>query len=77
MKDRAVEIPATLTQAQEKSGYHFIILEPSITQSSYRIIPYSELYSGRNSIMETPAEYLQRAAEDEKLRVSKRKTVYK
>ncbi len=66
------DIPTTLTEAQFKSGYSFVIFTTNSTQSTSRIIPYSELYHGRSSVMETPVEYFQKAAEDEKLRKSKR-----
>ena len=66
------QIADTITQAQMRSGYSMVIFIGHATQSSSRTIPYAELYRGRSSVMETPAEYLQRAAEDEKLRKVKR-----
>lgn len=61
-------IPITLTEAQNKSGYSFVIFTANSTQSTYRNIPYFEMYHGRNGVMETPTEYLRKAAEDEKAR---------
>lgn len=62
----------TLTEAQIKRGIDVVMLTRDVTQSSARNIPYSELYSGRTGLMETPIEYLQRAAEDEEQRGSAR-----
>lgn len=69
---KSYNIPKTITEAQTKSGYSFVLFNTNITQSTFRTIPYSEIYRSRNSVMETPAEYLQKAAEDEKLRIAKR-----
>lgn len=65
------EIPDTLTDAQKKSGYTIIIQSANYAESTSRIIPYSEIYSSRNSIMETPIERFQRAAEEDKLQKTK------
>ena len=57
----------TLTDAQRKSGLLVISREQNSAyqQSSSRSIPYVEIYSQRTGTMETPAEHLQRAGEDE------------
>ena len=43
----------------------------SIYPNSSRSIPYAEVYNLRTGIMETPAEHIQRAAEDEAKRRAK------
>ena len=68
---RSSDIPMTLTEAQVKSGYSLVAFGVDSTQSTSRTIPYLELYHGRSGIMETLAEHLQKAAEDEKARKSK------
>jgi len=61
-------IPKTLTEAQERSGFSVIIMGSYRTQSNSRFVPYAEVYRGRTSLMETPAQHLQKAAqEDEQL----------
>lgn len=62
----------TLTEATLKSGV--IVMSrghnaATAFLSTARSIPYSELYRQRTATMETPAENLQRAAEDEAKRV--------
>jgi len=59
----------TLTKAQVRSRYSVIFLGDSRTQSNSRVIPYAEVYRGRSSIMETPAEHIQKAAEEDKTKV--------
>jgi len=63
-----IRIPMTITEAQVKSGYSIFIVAEEYTQSTSRIIPYADLYRSRTSIMETPAEYIQKASEDEEAR---------
>jgi len=58
----------TLTEAQNQSRIKVYIVEMNRTRSTSRIIPYSEIYRERTGIMETPAEHLQKAVEDEKRR---------
>lgn len=58
-------IPKTLTEAQERSGFSLVILGGYRTQSNARFVPYAEIYRGGSSLMETPAQRLQKAAEDE------------
>lgn len=64
----AIRIPMTVTEAQVKSGYSIFMIAAEYTQSTSRSIPYADLYRSRNSIMETPAEYIQKASEDEEAR---------
>jgi hypothetical protein len=74
MKMEKANIPATITEARAKSGYNFVILGRDSNESNSRTLPYAELYRSRTSIMETPAEYIQKASEDEtsrKIRSSK------
>ena len=61
-------IPKTLTEAQERSGFSVIIMGSYRTQSNSRFVPYAEVYRGRSSLMETPAQYLQKAAEEDEQR---------
>ena len=61
-------VPKTLTEAQQRSGFSVVILGSYDTQSNSRCIPYAEIYRGRSSLMETPAEHLQKAAEDDERR---------
>lgn len=58
-------IPGTLTEAQMRGGYSVVIVGSYRTQSNSRVIPYAEIYRGRSSMMETPAQHLQRGADDE------------
>ena len=56
----------TLTGASLGSG--LLTSEPGLNStylSSSRSIPYAEIYSFRTGMMETPAEHIQRAADDE------------
>ncbi len=62
----------TITEARLKSNVSVVLTVGQSTQSNSRTIPYAELYRGRTSMMETPAENLQRAAEAEELRRSPR-----
>lgn len=59
-------IPQTLTEAQMRSGYSVLVQGAHRTQSNTRVIPYAEIYSGRSSLMETPAQHLQKVVEEEK-----------
>lgn len=58
--------PMTLTDATRRNG--LLVMTHGVNSahlSSSRSIPYSEIYSLQTGMMETPAERLQRAAEDE------------
>lgn len=59
-------IPKTLTEAQQRSGFSVVIVGTYQTQSNSRFVPYAEIYRGRSSLMETPVEHLQKAAEEDK-----------
>ena len=61
-------ISTTLTEAQARAGYSVFVVGSYRTQSTSRFIPYSEIYQGRSGMMETPAQYLQKAVEEEKQR---------
>lgn len=62
-------IPKTLTEAQERSGFSVVIIGSYRTQSNSRFVPYAEVYRGRSSLMETPAQHLQKAAEEDEQRI--------
>ncbi|HUW45641.1 MAG TPA: hypothetical protein VMW50_07570 [Dehalococcoidia bacterium] len=62
---RPSSIPKTFTEAQERSGVSVVIIGSYRTQSNSRFIPYAEIYRSRNSLMETPAEHLQKAAQED------------
>jgi len=62
------KLPLTLTEAQNQVRIYTVAAISDYTYSSSRRIPYFDLYRSRNSIMETPAQQIQRAAEDEKAR---------
>jgi hypothetical protein len=56
----------TLTDAARKSGLLVVTQgQNSASWSNSREVPYAELYRSRTGNMETPAENLQRAAEEE------------
>ena len=61
-------IPMTLTEAQTRAGYSVFVVGSYRTQSTSRFIPYAEIYRGRSGMMETPAQHLQKAVEEEKRR---------
>ncbi|MBU1743466.1 MAG: hypothetical protein KJ649_01005 [Proteobacteria bacterium] len=61
-------MPKTLTEAQARAGYTVFVVGSYRNQSNSRFIPYSEIYQGRSSMIETPAQYLQKAVEEEKQR---------
>jgi hypothetical protein len=59
--------PATLTEAARKSGV--VILHLSREASTARHVPYDACYRSFNSVLESPAEYLQRIVEKDKERI--------
>ena len=61
-------IPLTITEAQTRVRILTVSTTPDYTLSNSRTIPYVDLYHSRNSLMETPTQQIQRAAEDEKAR---------
>lgn len=61
----------TLTEASRMSGLLVITRAQNSSLTTARAIPYSERYSQRTGLMETPVENLQRAAEEEARRESK------
>ncbi len=58
----------TVTEAQLLSKYKIVVISNNTTASTVRTIPYAEVYSGSNRVMETPAEHMQKAGEDEEKR---------
>jgi hypothetical protein len=66
---RSSGIPKTLTEAQERSGFSVVIIGSYRTQSNSRFVPYAEVYRGRTSLMETPAQHLQKAAQEDERRI--------
>jgi hypothetical protein len=63
-----------LTEAQAAQGYTVVILGAYPTESNSRVIPYVDVYQGRSSVMETPAQNLQKAADEEQMRTRKRQS---
>lgn len=61
-------IPKTLTEAQKHSGFSVVIIGSYRTQSNSRFVPYAEVYRGRSSLMETPAQRLHQTAEEDEQR---------
>jgi len=66
---RLSSIPKTFTEAQEHSGFSIAIIGSYRTQSNSRFVPYAEVYRGRTSLIETPAEHLQKAAQEDERRI--------
>lgn len=64
--------PRTVTEAQASSPGVFLRLTGSRTASNWRPLSYADRYRAATGVMETPAEYLQRAAEDEERRSASR-----
>ena len=62
---RSSSIPKTLTEAQERSGFSVVIIGSYHTQSNSRFVPYAEVYRDRTSLMESPAQHLQKAAQED------------
>ena len=62
--------PTTLTEAANRSGLLIVSLLQGTQSTNSRVVPYRESYRDRTAWTESPAAYLQRAAEDaEKRRV--------
>jgi hypothetical protein len=68
---RSYSIPKTFTEAQERSGFSAVIIGSYRTQSNSRFVPYAEVYRGRTSLIETPAEHLQKAAQEDEQHIEK------
>jgi len=66
---RSSSIPKTFTEAQERSGFSVVIIGSYRNQSNSRFVPYAEVYRGRTSLIETPAEHLQKAAQEDEQRI--------
>lgn len=60
----------TLTEADSRGKTFLDYQFKELGASSSRVAPYREVYRERNALMETPIEYLQRAAEDDAKRRS-------
>ena len=60
--------PTTLTEAANSSGLLIVSLLEGTQSTNSRIVPYRESYRDRTAWTESPAEYLQRAAEDDEKR---------
>lgn len=58
----------SLTQAQTESGIVLVFGDAESTCSTFRHLPYSEIYRQASGVMETPAQRIQRAAADEQSR---------
>lgn len=63
---RIYNMPESLTEAQARGSFSIVVVGSYRTQSNSRVVPYAEIYRGRSSMMETPAQHLQKAAEEEK-----------
>jgi hypothetical protein len=59
--------PATLTEAARQSGV--VIVRLSRENSNARHVPYDARYRSFNGVLETPAEHLQRVAQQDKERI--------
>lgn len=62
-----MNLPPTLTDAARQPGL-FILSPADPTCCSAREVPYSEIYRDANSVIESPAEHIQRAATDHERR---------
>ena len=64
-------LPATLTAAAAQACV-FVMMTgvTSSLASNARAVPYAERYRQASGLMETPAEYIQKAAEDEAKRAA-------
>jgi hypothetical protein len=71
---RSKKTPGNLTEAQAAPGYAVILGGAYPTESNSRVIPYIDIYQGRSGLMETPAQHLQRAADEERARTRKRQS---
>ena len=60
--------PKTLTEAASRSGLLIVSLFEEMQSTNSRVVPYRESYRDRTAWTESPAEYLQRAAEDDEKR---------
>jgi len=70
MLSKNIGVPTTITESRSQTNIVVVAATLDYTQSSSRTTPYVEIYSGRNSIMETPADFIQKAAEDDKDKIS-------
>ena len=59
--------PATLTEAARKSGV--MVVHLSRDASTVQNVPYDVCYRSFNSVLQSPAEYLQRIVEKDKERI--------
>ena len=60
--------PTTLTEAANRMGLLVVSMLEGTQSTNSRIVPYRESYRDRTAWTESPAEHLQRAAEDDEKR---------
>ena len=53
----------SLTEASASTRVHILLAGGEASESNVRVVPYVDLYSQRNAVMETPESRLARAAE--------------
>ena len=58
----------TLTEAASRGQLLSISEFEEVKSNNSRVVPYRDSYRDRTALMETPIEYLQRAAEDDEKR---------
>lgn len=67
----SVRRSVTLTEAQARSGLLVVLLDRGGTHSNFRQVPYAEEYRAATSVIESPVERIQQAAQDEEERKQK------
>lgn len=67
MRKQNAKRSATLTEAARESGV--VVVQLSRQYSNARHVPYDVRYRSFNGVLETPAEHLQRVAEQDKERI--------
>lgn len=60
--------PTTLTEAADQGRMLVVFQSEGVGSNTSRVVPYRDSYRDRTALMETPIEYLQRAAEDDEKR---------
>ncbi|HAS28292.1 MAG TPA: hypothetical protein DCR59_03865 [Dehalococcoidia bacterium] len=66
--DKEDNLTITMTEAQSQVKI-LMMADVNYTQSSYRAASYTDIYRSHTFIMETPIEYLQKAAEEDTVHV--------
>lgn len=63
-----MQTPTTLTEAQSRNPFRITWPGGGAVESNARVIPYVERYLACTSVVKTPAERLQEAADEERRR---------